>query len=193
VNEIFLASLGHRWRQHVTVRGFDEHCIATEVIGFRNTSYNHQSFKLIWSYHSVQTVQKKFTINVAFAMTISRAQGHALNLDGICPPSPGFFQCPSLYGIVPILVVWKCRCFIYLRASTKYRRWQTDNIQRISRSAWRFHVYMCIYIYLFIQCFIFSTRVLFSRLQLVISNCSIEYFEYSRIYRVYMFSEKRLI
>jgi hypothetical protein len=103
-----LASLGHRWRQHVTVRGFDKHCIATEVTGFRNVILiisNHVSpfdpttpFKPYW---------RRFIINVAFAMTIDRAQGQTLQLDGpiarVFPMPSSIWHCPDHFHLTTSL------------------------------------------------------------------------------------------
>jgi len=77
----------------MTVRGFHEHPIATEVIGFRNTILipsNHLSSSDPTT--PFKPCRRRFVINIAFAVTVSRTQGQTLKRDGICPPSPGCFQ-----------------------------------------------------------------------------------------------------
>jgi len=60
----------------MTVRGFDKHCIATEVISFRNTILipsNHLSSSDPTT--TFKPCRRRFMINIAFALTVSRAQG----------------------------------------------------------------------------------------------------------------------
>ena len=75
------------------VRGFHGHPVATEVIGFRNTiliTSNHLiSNNLVTPF---KPCRRRFVINIAFAMTVSRAQGQTFQRDGICPPLSGCFH-----------------------------------------------------------------------------------------------------
>ena len=77
----------------MTVRDFHEHSIATEVIGFSNTILipsNHLSSSDPTT--PFKPCRRRFVINIAFAMTVSRAQGQTFKHVGICPPSPGCFH-----------------------------------------------------------------------------------------------------
>ena len=86
-----LASLGHRWLQHITVRGLQGHCIVTDVVAldklslYQTFSYARQSppvpFKLC---------RRQFPIKISFSMTISKAQGQTLNPVAVYLPSPVF-------------------------------------------------------------------------------------------------------
>jgi hypothetical protein len=70
------------------VRGFDEHSIAAEFIGSRKTIL----ILSIQSCPSVSTIpfkmcRRRFPIKIAFAMTLSKAQGQMLKHVAIYPSS----------------------------------------------------------------------------------------------------------
>jgi hypothetical protein len=67
-----------------------------------------------------------FLINIAFVITISKAQGQTLKRDWIGPTSPGVFSHAQLYvAFSRSSSIWQRRCFIHLRSSTK---WESERL-----------------------------------------------------------------
>jgi hypothetical protein len=83
-----LSSLGLRWWQHVIVRGLHEHCITAEVID----SILIPRIQLCPSDPAIvfRLCRRRFSIKIAFAVTVSKAKGQTLKRLAIFLPSPVF-------------------------------------------------------------------------------------------------------
>ena len=78
------ASLSHRWWQHIVLNCLHEHCTAPDVVAldkqylFPAFSYVHQIIAIPF-----KLCRKQFLIQIAFSMTISKAQSQMLKLVAI--------------------------------------------------------------------------------------------------------------
>jgi hypothetical protein len=77
-----LTSLVLLWKQHMIVRGLQEHCIAVEILG-SSKPVLIPGIQLCPSDPTTpfRLHKRHFPINIAFAITINEAQGHMLKRD----------------------------------------------------------------------------------------------------------------
>lgn len=82
-----LDSLGLRWWHHTIVKGLDEHCIATNVIGSIKTILT-PNVQLCPPDPTIpfELCRRLFPIKIAFATTNSKAQGQTFKRIGIYRP-----------------------------------------------------------------------------------------------------------
>ena len=84
-----LACLGLRWWQHMIIRCLHEHCLGAKVTVFRKIILVPK-IQLCPSDPTIpfKLCRRRFPIKIAFAMTVSKAQGQTLKRAAIYPPAP---------------------------------------------------------------------------------------------------------
>jgi hypothetical protein len=137
-----LASLGLRWWQHIIVRGVHKHCIAAEVTSPTKAVFT-PSIRLCPSDPAIpfKLYRRRFQSKIAFAMTISKAQGQALKRVRINALT-SVFSNGQICDIFPTLFISQRRWCNYWRASTANTKWKLGNIRHcISRSTSKLHIH----------------------------------------------------